>query len=276
MAPSAGSQGSTARDLAMGSLLLLALGPAWGELFRHIEVEIWAGYVLWVPLLLLWAAASWPRDPAHPLLGMGLLLAALGVELAALVAGPERAGRLALPLGALGISALLGRPPRRFAPLALFLVPIPFGALRLASPGLESLWLRGGAARSRALDHPGHRPGTGAGSPGGVLGLSPADGGLPLAALFAALGCFAAARAGRPPLAALGRGLLWAPLALPVQALAVGVAVPLASAGHAPAARAWLDYGLPLGCACAGLGLVAWGGVGGKAQARDLAAGALG
>ena len=261
----------------MWCLLVLALGPAWLELFGHIRVEAWAGYVLVVPLLLLWAAVGSPREPALPLLGAGLLVAALFAELVALVAGPLRAGRIALPLGALGISALVGRPARRFWPLALFLVPVPFALLRLFSPGLETLWLRGGALLARALGEPVTLSGTGAVSSGGVLGLTPGDGGLPLAALVAALGCFAAARGGHPALPALARGVLLAPLALPVQALAVLLAVPLASGGHAPAARAWLDYGLPLACAGAGLGLIAWRGAGESASStRNSVADALG
>lgn len=276
MASARGSQGSTPRELVLWSLLVVALAPTWSELLRHIEVERWAGYALLVPVLLLWGAASSSPEPAQPRLGGALLATAMGVELVALIAGPERAGRVALPLGVLGMGALVGRPGRRFWPVALFLVPVPFAALRATSPGLETLWLRGGAALAGLLGRPVTLAGTGAVSPNGVLGLSPADGGLPLVALFAALGCFAAARADRPPLRALARGLVVSPLAFPTQALAVLVAVPLASGGHAAAARAALDYGLPVACALAGLALAGWRGAGRTAPARKLVAGALG
>ena len=260
----------------MWGLLLLALGPMWLELARHVRMHAWAAYVLVVPLLLIWGAAGSPRERTRPLLGAGLLVTALLAELAALLAGPLRAGRIALPLGVLGMSALAGRPPRRFWPLAPFLIPVPFAVLWLASPGLEGLWLRGGARLAQALGQAVSLSGARAVSPAGELGLSPGDDGLPLAALFTVLGCFAGAYRGRAPLAALLRGLLVAPLALPVQALAVAIGVPIATGGYAVAARAWLDHGLPLVCAAASLAVVARGAAGRKTRSPGVTLGAVG
>jgi hypothetical protein len=248
-----------AHELSWWTLLLAALGPLWLELGRHILADPWAGYVGVVPLLLVWGAVLSRPEPARPRLAAALVGSALAIELVALVAGPLRAGRIALPLGVLGMSALLGRPARRFWPLALFLVPVPFAVVTLASPGLEGLWLRLAALLVGALGHPMSLAGPSAVSPAGALRLWPADGGLPLAGLVASLGCFAAARAGRAPAASLLRGLLLAPLAFPAQAAAVSIALLIVAAGHEAAARRWLDVGLPLVGVGLGLGLLAWG-----------------
>jgi hypothetical protein len=266
----------TTHELSRWVLLLLALGPLWLELSRHILANPWAGYVLLVPILLVWGALISAAEPASPRLGAALVVSALGIEFVALLAGPLRAGRIALPLGVLGMSALLGRPARRFWPLALFLVPVPFSLVQIASPGLEGFWLRLAAMVARALGHPVSLAGASAISPAGALRLGPADGGLPLAGLFAALGCFAAARRGGSATSSLLRGLRLALLALPVQAAAVSLGLVVATSGHEVGARLWLDVGLPLLCAGLGLGLLVWDETAQRLRSPGLPARAVG
>jgi len=233
-------------------LAVLALLPAIGEWWAHLEAEPWARYAALIPLLLVALAATKAPDasePPRPRAGLALVVAAVALEAVALVAGPERLARMALPLGALGAALATARPRLPGAWLALWLVPVPWRAVTLARPLAEPLVLTVASSTAHLL-----APDLAVGARGSVgtaqgLVLLPQDGGLPLAALASGLGWYGAARLGRGWREALQWALAGGLGALPAQMAAVVLAVPVAAAAGGEAARGWLSLG-PASIAC--------------------------
>lgn len=236
------------------ALLALALAPVLAELAGHAWQEPWAGYA-GLFMALFAAAALRERRPSRGRAdGLLLLAGALALELVAVVGGPLRLGRPALPAAALGLARVLGRPSLPVALLALWWVPVPSALAKLASPALESAWLALAAL-------PWELAGSGLVVEGPLATWAGArfqadhpDGGLPLLALFAGLGWYAALRAGGGLRSALLGALRWAPLALPAQLLAFEAALLGLAVGGPAAAEAALAPGAWI--ACGGLGLL--------------------
>ena len=141
---------SQGRDALLAAALLLALAPVFEEIGRHVAANPWTTYVLGHDPVL--RAGVRARGAAAPAKRDGLLwiAAALALEMLGLLAGPAQIGRLGVPLAAVGLARLLGRPALPGALLACWLVPFPNALLRVASPGLEALLLDL-AARGAAL-----------------------------------------------------------------------------------------------------------------------------
>lgn len=179
-------------------------------------------------------------------MGWLAVVCAVALSVATVAGGMVRLGRPAVPLAVAGLAAALGRPALPRAAIALWAIPIP-DALTRALPGLHLLpaalaTLGGNPPPARAL-----------GAPDDTEGLVPSDGGLPLAWLLAGFGWCAALGAGRGGRALVAGALRGALLALPVQALGLGLGLALLVAGGPGLARGWLDAGLPLAAALAGL-----------------------
>lgn len=229
--------------MLLGVASFVALSPLLVDLARHLGAEPWARYAALFGPLLLWAAWSDPlRSPPR---ADGLLWLAAGVALAfvAVGGGMPRLGRPAIPLAVVGLARLLGRPSPARALLALWIVPVPT-VLTRAAPQLQialgelvERWA-GGLRLERAGDH------VSLVAAQGALPLLPSDGGIPLAALLAGLAWYGAARRGGSLAQAAGQALRWAPWALPIQVLALALAVGLLQIGQPAAARAWLDHGV--------------------------------
>jgi len=227
------------------ALAVLALLPAIGEWWAHLQAEPWARYAVVFAALLAALAGTTARDasPApRPRAGLALVVAAVALEALALVAGPERLARVALPLGALGAALATARPGLPGALLAWWLVPVPWKALTLARPLGEPLTLAVGSATARLL-----APDltVGARTSGATLVLLPQDVGLPLAALASGLGWYGAARLRRGWRGVLGWALMGAVGAFPAQMVAVALAVPMAAVAGEQAGRVWLSLGPP-------------------------------
>src|SRR5262245_30971925 len=131
---------SPGRDALLAAALVLALAPVFEEIARHVAMNPWTSYVLgMVPFCVLAFARAERTAPRRD--GLLWIAAALALELLGLLAGPAQIGRLGVPLAAIGLARLLGRPALPGALLACWLVPIPNALLRAASPELERFFL---------------------------------------------------------------------------------------------------------------------------------------
>ena len=248
------STGAVWRDILVWSAFFIAFSPLLLDLFRHVLAHPWAGYGLLFAVLLV-ARAN--REPSRGLShrdGYALLAGGLVLQALAVGGGFTRWGRLAIPLGVMGLARLLGRPSPRVAALAFWAVPLPNFIVDAGSPLLERLWLEGAAMLLSPLATI-VVEGTKATASHGVLALDAVSGGLPLAALLSGLGWVSALDAWRGVGGALRTAALWGLAALPLQALCVLVALALSVGGAPAAAQAWLSWGIFLASAAAGLAI---------------------
>jgi hypothetical protein len=221
--------------------LVVALSPALRELAHHQLAHAWTRYA-WIPAVLVGIAAvrGGPARPA-PRAGAAAMAGGVGLELLGLAGGVPALGRVGAGLAAAGWLRAGGLVSRETALLALLAVPIPSRLAALPSPAAERT-LRDAAAAVWGLEV----DGPAVVGPGGPLALAPWHAGLPLAALGAALGLYAAGRQGFRGRTAWAAAALGALLALPLQAAAViGPAGALVAAGRPEAARRLLEVGLP-------------------------------
>lgn len=240
------------------SLLWLALAVGFSpilvnlaqNLASHPEYRV----ILLAPVLLLLAARS---DATREVPGRrdGLVVVAVGAlfQLLALIASFWTIGRLGLVLGAIGLARWQGHPRLAVMALLLFAIPLPGTVLAMPSPSLESALARFAAAFLGLLGLPVEAVGFSLLTPTGRIDLSPADGGALLAVALAALGWYAAARAGAAIPEAAKRALLWALLAVPIQPLVVLLGAGLLAAGLPHVGERWLTEGAWLLVAAIGL-----------------------
>ena len=250
----AASSPGALRDLLLWSTLALAFSPLLVDLSAHLRARPWANYGLLFVVLLVVLARRESSRAAPQRDGYLLLAAALVLQAVAVGGGFVRWGRLAIPLGVMGLGRLLGRPSPRVAALAFWAIPLPNFIVDAGSPLLERLWLEGAATLLAPLATI-VVEGTKATAPHGVLALDAVSGGLPLAALLSGLGWVSALGAWRGVGGALRTAALWGLAALPLQALCVLVALALSVAGAPRAAQAWLSWGIFLASAAAGLAI---------------------
>ena len=211
------------------------------ELARHAKIEPWARYGIVPLLLLVWAAAAQNGPSARRPLGLALVFGGLAIQLVALVAGPAKLGRVAVPAAVTGMASWLGRPSLPVAALSLWAVPVPNTLVQRLAPALDPGVLELAPALVRPLDPELRSAGRALRSGDEVLRIEEADGGLALAALLSGVGWFSAIRSGLPvPRAAL-RATLWGAVALPIQIATVALAAFALPRAGAAAARAWLD-----------------------------------
>jgi hypothetical protein len=237
--------------------LAIALSPALLEIAGHARTAPWARYAI-VPLaLLFWAAAAERRSGVPRPLGLVLVFAGLAVQMAALVAGPAKLGRAAVPAAVIGMASWLGRPSLPVAVLSLWAVPVPNALVQGLAPALDPGILALAPALARPLDPELRSEGRALRSRDEVLRIDEADGGLPLAALLSGVGWFSALRSGLPLSHAALRAALWGAAAIPIQIAAVALAAFALPRGGAAAARAWLDSAW-VGVALAGVAWSEW------------------
>ncbi len=230
-APSAPGPGSTLPappEWLCWSLLLAAFSPVLIDLARHLVERPWAAYCLvFIPLFAreLLREAPGPRRPG---LGWLLLGVALAAELLLVAGGFTRAARLLLPVAALGVSQLTGRPRLRTGLLLFGFVPVPHALVSLGSPGLEAAFAGVAARVLRAAGFPAlveaDRYETTLHVGAETLGLFDRDGGLSVAVLLFGLGWYAGLRWGWPVLTTLLRALAASLLFAPLEILAIALA----------------------------------------------------
>jgi hypothetical protein len=229
-------------------LLAAAWSPILIDLAAHLVAQPWAAYCLVFVPLFAGELRRAPRGPARPGAGWALLSASLVLELLLVGGGLTRTARPGLVLAALGMALLQGRPGPRAVALLLGFVPAPHLLVSWGSPSLElrlAQWAANGlgwlgvpalaeAVGNRAAFHAG----------AGSVPLNEVDGGVALACLIVGLAWYAGCQRAWSVPATLARTALLAPLALPVQGVALAIAGALVAAGvEASAVRSALDVG---------------------------------
>jgi hypothetical protein len=226
-------------------LLVAAFSPVLIDLAEHLRDRPWAAYCLvFVPLFFAELRRA-PRGRRRPHLGWLCLAIALAGELLLVAGGFTRAARPLLPLAALGLGGLVGRPGPRAAALLLAFVPAPHLLVSWASTALEATWARLAAQGVRLLGLPalveaGRYQATlhvGA----HTVALSDADGGIPVALMLLGIGWYRGLRDGRAIGASVLRAGALALLAAPLQVAAIFAAALGLRAGWLDAPRPFLD-----------------------------------
>lgn len=207
-------------------LLAVAFSPVLIDLVLHWLERPWAAYsVLFLPLFGLELRRS-PQHARRAGIGWALLCVSLTLELILVAGGLVRVARLALVLGAVGMALIEGRPRLRATLLLLWLVPVPNLLVSAASPWLVSTWAHAAAALLQGLGrsalvevHANAAVALDAGH--GALMLTPADGGLGVAALATGLAWYAGCRRGWALGVTAVRAVGCAWIAAPVQILVI-------------------------------------------------------
>jgi hypothetical protein len=189
------------------------------------------------------------------------LLAGVLIELAAIRADVVRMARPGLALAVIGLCRAFGLASVRGSALAFWLIPVPSMILALVSPGLELFWARFALGPLGVLGAEMSLDGTRVLAATGTLELAPSDGGLTLLALLSGLGWYAALRAGCEAPAAARRALAWAAGAIPLQMVAMLLALGALAGGSPELARLMLDsvvWGVTAAVALAWIELRLW------------------
>lgn len=231
------------RDVLVWATFLVAFSPVLADLFRHLLARPWSSYsLLFAVLLVVYGHREASRDGSRAD-GYALLAAALAVQVVAVGGGFTRWGRLAIPIGVIGLARLRGRPPLRVAALAFWAIPIPHAIAEAASPVLARFWLECAAALLAPFA-PVVVEGTKATAPNGSLLLGVVSSGLPLSALLSGLGWVSLLDTSRGVGDALRAAVVWGVAALPLQALCVAIALSLTVAGAPRIAHGWISWGV--------------------------------
>jgi hypothetical protein len=211
------------------------------QLTKTIPEAPFGWSVLLAPVLLASLLRREPKTPASPQGGAApLLILGLSIEILGLAGGSPGIARLGLPIAVVGLAMWGGAPSARAAGLAFWTTPIPITVYGLTTPHLESAYAAIGAALGASL----HASGPLIRSGSEHLELDPYHSGAHLVFIMTELVWYAAVRNGAPVCRTLGCMAVAAVAALPLQVLAVLVAVLLLSLGAPDAANLWLDHGL--------------------------------
>jgi hypothetical protein len=241
------SRASQGPSRAQAAVWCAALGfaflPVLADLVRHLVLSPWARYAAVFPFLFARCALRERRRgtaPAAPAADAALwIVAGLAVEVVAIFLGATRWGRFGLLLAAIGLCRRFGWGTWRTQVLLLFALPVPTALLRAAQPLGTQLQSAVQTLLGDAWDP--------------ALALGRYGSGLPLAALLAGLGWYAAQLRALPLRAALTLAAGLAVAAVPLQMFALLLAALAAPGLGADATRKALIQALPLAVAAAGL-----------------------
>ena len=206
-------------------------------------------------LLCLWAGdleRSTPRPGGIALLALGAVVQIIGIA-----SGSWSAARIGLPIAVIGLALRFGWPPLTTAALSVWLLPLPQGVLSLVSPlGLHTHIARLATGLLNALGAQLTMVGPTIRTPVAQLDLLSRDGGWLLMYVLAGLGWYSAARSGLSLRAAAARAARWAACGIPLQAIALLLAVSALALGWPKLGRGWLDQGAWIATAVVGLAFV--------------------
>jgi hypothetical protein len=234
--------------------LAVAFSPVLVDLARNLAQVAEDRVTLLAPVLLLLSLRGATAAPArgHRDGVIGIVLG-IGLELIGLASESQSIARVGLPVAALGLARLYGRPAPGSAALLFFAIPVPDTLVLLAGPALQGTMLEATGALLHALGAPVHAHGLELVGPTKRIVLDPAQGAASLALALTALGWYSALRAQAGVGSAARRALLLAPLALPLQMLVMLGTGALLAAGLGDAARFWLRHGAWLALCLLGL-----------------------
>jgi hypothetical protein len=230
-----------------------AFSPVLLDLARHQAESPWARYAAIFPLLFAVCALREPRP--HAKQPGGALLIALGLASALVAAflGVVRYARIGAALAAIGLCRRFALASARTQVLLAFAVPLPLALMKRFHPDVTSVLLEACAGVLAVAGLTFELHGTDARLGDQVLSLGRPDSGIPLMPLLAGLTWYDGCRLGRPIWRAAAAASGAALLALPVQAVAIGLALVLTSAGDAALARDALTHGPWIAVAAAAL-----------------------
>ncbi|MCP5070255.1 MAG: hypothetical protein GY946_27110 [bacterium] len=228
-------------------LVFVASGPALINLGEHWIAHAWSRYSLLFAPLLVVAVRSDQHDGsgrAQRWLGAGLIVAALVVQLAAVVVSHVQVGRPALALAVVGLLLLRDIASLRCALLALWVVPVPHPLMNALGGDTSVEWIFESAAALLAplgfvYEISRHWVVSGASE----FHLRTVYLGLPLLVHLLGLGWYACARRSTDFKTTLGILLLLALSAPAIQFFAIVIALLAVQAGHPAIAGPMLETG---------------------------------
>jgi hypothetical protein len=166
------------------------------------------------------------------------------LEVIGLVGGSWSIARFGLPIAILGIARWTGAMSLSVAALAFWMIPIPDFIIGLTTPNLESALLKAVVAVAQPIGIYVNAVGPVASTAVHKFEMHPYDTGIRIAFMLSAFGWFVAAIRGARPIQLAAKAACFAVLAIPVQFIAVLIALLLLSAGWPNAADAWLLHGV--------------------------------
>jgi hypothetical protein len=220
----------------------VAFSPVLRDLAQHLASNPWARYAVIFPLLFGVCALREPEPVARKPGGALLIALGLAAVLLAFFTGIVRYGRAGAALAAIGLCRRFALASGRSQVLLAFAVPVPGAVLRNTDPEVNGFLLElvAGALALTGLTF--EVTGTDARLGEHVLSLGRPDTGIPLMPLFAGLSWYAGCRLRRPAWRAAALACGAALLALPVQAVAIGLALLGVAAGGAALSREALTH----------------------------------
>lgn len=122
--------------------LIAAISPSLIDLGHHFLASPWTWYCLFFPGLFFAVARNEPQGQRRHLWGLALLLGGLALTLLPSLGGGEliRYGRPGIPLSVIGLALFAGRPSLQVSLMALWIIPIPSAALKIADPIINKLF----------------------------------------------------------------------------------------------------------------------------------------
>ncbi len=237
---------SSLQEFLLWLALLVVIAPLLSDLLRHMAEQPWARYsLIFAALLLIESLRRKGTGTRHAsgyvLVTFGLLWISLGI-----FGGEEfiRFARPGIPLSILGLALVLGHPPVEVALLSIWTIPAPTAVLNILSPQGESLLLMTAAMPLSLLGHPSTLEGGTVSFALGALVLGREDSGLVLVTVLSGLGWWVAIRREATLSGCVRSAICWAPLGIPLQWLAVFMAVALTAAGRPEWAAGLLAHGI--------------------------------
>lgn len=233
---------SALRGLLLWAAYAAAFSPVLLDLVRHQAENPWARYGAIFPLLFAVCALREPRVERQPgggaIVGLGLAAALLATFL-----GVLRYARIGAALAAIGLCRRFALASGRTQVLLAFAVPLPLVVLKRFHPLVTGWLLEACAGVMAQAGLTFELYGTDARLRDQVLSLGRPDSGIPLMPLLAGLVWYHGCRLGRPAWRTAVTAAGVALVALPVQALAILLALALTAAGDAALAREVLNHG---------------------------------
>jgi hypothetical protein len=240
------------------SWLALAVAFSWAivDLAKDLIDYPATRYTMLAPLLLVLAvrARASEQAPRHRDGAIGIALGIAAQTLGILTQSWSIA-RFGLPVACVGLARFVGWPPVAVVALTFFAIPPPDVIAMLPSPELETGVARVAGAILHGVGFPIESRGFSLVAPAGRLELGPAECGITLAFVAAALGWYSAVRTGGGVARALRRAVLAALLALPIQGLVVLASGAALAGGWKDAGRLLLLHGGWIGLSAA---VLAW------------------
>lgn len=224
----------------LASGLLFALSPVLYDWALHVVEEPAARYAAMFPLLFLFGLSRTEKIRGRADGYLWLLLAGL-VAVICIGGGFTRFGRLAVPLAVIGLCRASGLASFRGACLMLWFVPLPHFVQALAWPEGAVLWFQLGISMLSPLDMRLMVEPPAVAAFGSRILLQPVDSGLSLMVMLSGLAYYASWQKRDGWAKTIMRMSTWSLLGVPLQGLAVVLALLLLYAGQPEWSRMFMD-----------------------------------